>query len=122
MQAGQTTTNAPQDTQSPQVESLKRPGEMVRERYWDELEIEEKLERTRALVKSLTSMLDRQNREIYELKSFIWEHSHDASGEAVVKITKKERYRLENTPGGQLGGLSAVINAKTPMDDGKVYF
>lgn len=115
---GQTTTNKPQDEQAPQVESLERPG-MVRERYWDELGIEEKLERTRALVKSLTSMLDRQNREIYELKSFVWEHSHDASGEAVVKITKKERYRLEREP----GGLSAAINAKTPSEDGgKVYF
>jgi len=110
-----------QDTQEmPQSQNLRQPGlNQDRDRYWDELGIEEKLERTRSLVKALTSMLDRQNREIYELKSFIWEHSHDASGEAVVKITKKERYRLENAP----GGLATAMNAKTPSEDsGKVYF
>lgn len=53
------------------------------------------------------------------MKEKIREHSHDASGEAVVKITKKERYRLEREP----GGLSAAINAKTLNEDsGKVYF
>lgn len=99
----------------PEGQNLTNSYQAKRETFWNEIGIDEKIERLRNLTKSLVHTLDRQNQEIYDLKTFIWEHSHEENGETVVKVTKKNKYRLNDN----LNGLNAAKTTSVNTD--KVY-
>ncbi len=114
-----------QDTQAygPSEEMNKEAGQSIglgsvqRSPYWGELQIEEKIERMRELVKSLVSTSDSLRRELAETRSFIWDHAHEENGDVIVKIKKGEAYKLR-----EVGNFKDMLggNAKTPNDE--VYF
>ena len=109
------------DTQKDEMcqdQNLKESAIPQRGNYWEEIGVEEKIERLRNLVKSLVLTIDRQKGEIYDLKTFVWDHSHNENGETIVKISRKDRGRLENSS----NGLNWHTGAKTPSQgDGKVF-
>lgn len=101
----------------PAGEQLKNSGAALkRDKYWGELSIEEKIERLRTLCKALSYTLDVKNNELYDLKTFIWEHAHEENGEVVVKVKQKNRHRLEN----RSDYLTKVNKVETPQSD-EVY-
>lgn len=83
-----------------------------REKYWNEINADEKIERVRTLVKSLVNQNDDFRRRITQLENFIWEHTHSVSGETVVKITKQERYKLDHGY-----GLDKIAGAYGPSNN-----
>jgi len=92
------------------VENVKQAMDEIaasREKYWDELDDSEKIERMRDEVKKLRRSLASTNRRL----SSLMRHSHDTSGGIVVPI---ETYDAYDATG--MGG-------NVPRSDsGQVYF
>ena len=76
----------------------------MREKYWSELDVDEKIERIRKEVKALMSSRTNFFNRINELE----EHSHDKMGDVVVKIH------------GRYGGSESL--GKIGQYDDDVYF
>lgn len=73
-----------------------------REKYWKELNADEKIERLRALLKSQVSENDKLRREIYRMKT----HTHNSEGKAVITTPLTEYYGEELVRGSNQFGIA----------------
>lgn len=71
-----------------------------REKYWGEIELSEKIERLRALVKGQMEANQRLSRELDKVKR----HSHNEKGEAVI-VQSLNDYGRDEISGGSLQGI-----------------
>ena len=84
---------------------------------WDELTMEEKIERTRINVKSVDQIVASFQNSVNSLRNEVealFDHSHEENGQVVIKITKNERYKLRN----QMNGLNEMAQAAKPLQSG----
>jgi hypothetical protein len=65
-------------------------AQVCREKYWEELSIEEKLEKAGSLIENLYRRINDQDKQI----TLLSKHSHGSSGEMLVPMKDKE-YALE---------------------------
>lgn len=95
----------------------------AREKYWSELSIEEKLERTRKIVKEGDDYRDREIRklrqELSRLSNQFTEHQHSISGEASIPAELIRSQRCDEELGGYGRGL---IGGLEPGNENQVYF
>ena len=83
----------------------------MREKHWGELTLEEKVERTRIVVRNISDRTDRANNELYNIETDFDNHNH-IDGKVVVERSKKT--------GGPVGHSTGRLNSKEDLD--KTYF
>lgn len=84
-------------------EELKKPGMALgyqadRNKYWSELENDERIERLRTLVKSIVS----ENNSLRKEMRIIKEHIHDKDGKAVIVKPLRDEYDGMSTLAGSV--------------------
>lgn len=84
-----------------------KPAGIGRDKFWQELSIEEKTERTRQVVKMLQFEVQRLANLVNKMK----EHRHNENGEAIVE------QKLAHTYGGE-----ALTVSKIPTNPEESYF
>lgn len=98
------------DEQAPMIDGP------MREKYWSELGIEEKVERMRSIVRRQGDQLDRIETEFHSLRRQFANHEHNAKSEVVLPID----------PGSKGGfGYSATeapSRLRGSQDPNEVYF
>ena len=95
-------------------QEAQKPSSMsmpMREKYWDELNPKEKIERMRNIIHRLQKQLENANQTIRLLER----HSHNKEGETVVVSRLSNRGNGEEITQGYLG-------QRKPMNPDEVYF
>ncbi len=89
-------------------------NEVSREKYWNELSADEKVERMRQVVHSMQYQLEYANEQLHKMRGHLYKHYHDANGKLVAPINEHDSI----IGGGGLVGSSLRSN-KNPNE---VYF
>lgn len=89
--------------------------DMAREKYWDELNVEEKIERMRVNVKNVQFSISQLRDDVESL----FEHAHDKDGKLIFVLNKDGRYRLRQ--GGSFN-LSGGLSTQTGSSSKQTYF
>lgn len=63
---------------------VKTIGQCAREKYWRELSIEEKIERTNSIVRDLRNQLEVLQRRFNQLDQIVKSHQHNQFGQILV--------------------------------------
>ena len=69
-----------------------------RDKYWSELDIEEKIERMRGIAKSQEERLGSLQESFYRIHAFIEKHSHDNNGKLLMRIDGDELRQVGGFP------------------------
>lgn len=82
-------------THNAAISNADKSSNLVRTKYWSEINNTERIERVRNSANSMVRTLERLTAEIETLKAIVWDHSHEQDGSVVVKVKKERRHRLE---------------------------
>lgn len=76
-----------------------------RQKYWKELDIEEKIERMREVMKSNMYFQEANTERINKISNHFYKHQHDSKGDMMAPLKEygDDSYSLSNKIGGKIG-------------------